>query len=579
MSTLTKTDCKSCNNYNSELTYFENKYEQIYYYREELFYERIVLLAETMPLFEIDDKKHFLKLLMRLIEQLPDDKIAVIAKLILNGYYLDDDDGRILRTNIILRLLLLRKDYALAILLQMMMVDDVSFAQRIVNSINEKLRLVKWDSARIKSICGVYDNYIQIADENSLTELQLKDNRRVFEHQIMIIIPAFLSREGFLQPPIDALCAAERLCKQGLDVGILDMRVHPMPLYSYDIKCDIAIVSLCTYDIVQNYPVDYKFENAVYTVNTLKNRKEVKFVVTYGPYFDSNLEAILNICHPDYYVLGPVEETIESLVGQIFEKNSIVATERNGENEHIDLKNYYCYSNNRLISPWIALYINRGCPFQCSFCYKHFGSKVKTSSIDETIDKLRTLNKVYGISELFFLDSTFSFNRDWTISFCNALINSGIDMKWQAETRIDCFNKEMLELMKQAGCVKLFVGIESLDDSILNKCNKRIGITDIRYKIRELNNSSIDYEVFLIAGLPGESTDNFAELKKRANSIGIKSYQFVTFMPRPKTPFYEIALKQYPFIKYDFRYLSIVRGIVDNRIKRSEIYRIIEQKP
>ena len=356
------------------------------------------------------------------------------------------------------------------------------------------------------------------------------------------------------------------------------MRINPLPLCFYDIKGDIAIVAMCTYDIVQNYPVDYKFENAVYIVNTLAKRKEVKKVAAYGPYFDSNLEAVLKICHPDHFVCEPIEDNIETLVAQLLKKNNNKTIKRMQIGELINLNCYYSYSNSnsRFISPWIALYINRGCPFQCSFCYKHFGTSVKMADINKTINDLKTL-KNHGVAEMFFLDSTFTLNREWTILFCKELLNSDVGITWQAETRIDCFDKELLEIMKKAGCVKLFVGIESLSDSLLGKCNKHFSVTNIKDKIAILNNSNLEYEAFFIVGLPGESSDNFNELKRRVKEINIKRLQFITFMPRPKTKFYDMALKQYPFIKEDFRFLSIVRGVVNNNLKRSEIRAFIEK--
>ncbi|MBE6320447.1 MAG: B12-binding domain-containing radical SAM protein [Bacteroidales bacterium] len=559
------------------VSYLEEKYENIYNYKEDSIDERLILLSETMPLFSNADKKEFLRLIREILSKLPLDKSLIIVKLLLNCYFLDASENQILYIENALILFQSMYREVSDIILKMIMVEDESYAHQIIDVINSRTLDVPQSTAFNKIILDKYEG-VEIYKEaqSGAKRISLKQDFTFCDHQIIIIIPPFLSRDGFLQPPIDAINTAKALLDKGYDVTILDMRVRPKPLYLYKISCDIAIVALCTYDIIQNYPVDYKYENAVYVVNSLKERDSIGKVIAYGPYFDSNLDAVLKICHPDSYVLGPIDENIDALINDIKEEQSTMILKKSNHREFVNLKNYYCFTHGELVSPWIAIYLNRGCPFHCSFCYKHFGTEVKYSSINKVINQLKDLRSNHGIKELFFLDSTFTLNREWTTQFCREKIISGLDVKWQAETRIDCFDKDLLALMQQAGCTKLFIGVESFNDDILKKCNKRINLAKIIDKIEILNQSHIDYEIFLVSGLPGESFNNIIQVHDIAQKNGIKSMQLVTFMPRPKTKFYDEALKQYPFIKEDFRYLSVVRSLVYNNIKRSDLRMFIE---
>lgn len=561
------------------LEYFENKYGKIYPYREESFDKRMQLMAETLVLFSDEDKSLFLTLVNKCCNELANGTRHYLAKQLLNGYFLDNDERKKQRIEFIWSSALCSETMAeLEYLFQIMLDDDEAIVKKLASVIlawcettafHKPDALIEKIQTRISSIITGKqereENRIISPNEISITHVSI-------DRQIVIIIPPLLSRKEFLQPPIDALLAAKELIQSGFDVEILDMRVNPRPLCAYDIRCDLAVIALCTYDIIQNYPVDVKFENAVLITNKLAERANIRHTLAYGPYFDSNLAAILRICHPDRYIVGCVETQIVSAAKEFAEPNLPSAAT---ELQLIDWNNYYCWTESGKISPWCAVLLNRGCPFKCSFCYHFFEREVSLGNPVELISNLSLLQKKCGVCDVFFLDSTFTWNRSWTIEFCKALIDSHIGIHWQAETRVDCLDSELLFWLIQSGCTKLYLGFESLNEDLLGKCNKNIRVSDIMGIVKLLQSSGISFEAFFIAGLPGETIDNLACLKSAIHNLGISNWQFVTFMPRPNTPFYDIALKQFPFLSEDFRYLSIARGIVSNCIRRSDIERFL----
>lgn len=60
-----------------------------------------------------------------------------------------------------------------------------------------------------------------------------------------------------------------------------------------------------------------------------------------------------------------------------------------------------------------------------------------------------------------------------TIAICRGIIDRGLNLSWECLRRVDGVNADVLDAMREAGCARLFFGLESGDDRILEAMNKR----------------------------------------------------------------------------------------------------------
>ena len=88
------------------------------------------------------------------------------------------------------------------------------------------------------------------------------------------------------------------------------------------------------------------------------------------------------------------------------------------------------------------------------------------------------MKKKYGIKAIKFLESNFFVNKDRVRELCQAMIDEKLDLKWTTDCRADYFSKQidedLLKLVKESGCVGLFIGIESGSPKILDLIKKDI---------------------------------------------------------------------------------------------------------
>ncbi len=180
----------------------------------------------------------------------------------------------------------------------------------------------------------------------------------------------------------------------------------------------------------------------------------------------------------DYGIYGEGEDSFLELINKIGQKGGIKRIKGVIYNDGSFCKrDYICNLDEIPIPSWelmdfklygswrigksMVLLTSRGCPYNCIFCHKPiFGNVFRAHSPERVIQEIETL-KSYGVGDIKIYDDTFTMNRERVIKICNNLIERKINIKWSCATRIDRVDKEMLCLMKQAGCYSISFGIES----------------------------------------------------------------------------------------------------------------------
>jgi radical SAM superfamily enzyme YgiQ (UPF0313 family) len=117
----------------------------------------------------------------------------------------------------------------------------------------------------------------------------------------------------------------------------------------------------------------------------------------------------------------------------------------------------------------------RGCPFSCSFCdiAPYWGRKHTHRSVESFIDELEHLAD-RGVDDVFFVDDTFVLSRKHVEQICDEMLGRGIRLSWGCYARTDLVSDHLLAKMAEAGCQKIFYGVESGSDQVLKDIRKGI---------------------------------------------------------------------------------------------------------
>ena len=180
----------------------------------------------------------------------------------------------------------------------------------------------------------------------------------------------------------------------------------------------------------------------------------------------------------------------------------------------------------------------RGCPFDCCFCCRPPGyNKVRYRSTENIIGEIIRNLEIFGMESAFFVDETFTINKQVVSGICNEIIDRGLNkrMRWSCSTRVDTTDYDTFKLMKAAGCYDIFFGFESGDDEILKIAGKKITTADMENAVKIAKKVDIAVHGCFILNLPGETEDTIEKAWKLAKKLDVRGISFPIAVPFPGT--------------------------------------------
>ncbi len=150
---------------------------------------------------------------------------------------------------------------------------------------------------------------------------------------------------------------------------------------------------------------------------------------------------------------------------------------------------------------------SRGCPWNCVFCGSpaFWKRRVRFHSPEYFVEQLERLHR-QGVNFFYVSDDTFTLRKDRVIKICEEILKRKLPITWQAISRVDAIDEEIIYWMRRAGCLQISFGVESGSEKIRNKVlNKKISTEDIKRAFALCRRYGIVPRAYFIYGCPGES--------------------------------------------------------------------------
>jgi radical SAM superfamily enzyme YgiQ (UPF0313 family) len=197
---------------------------------------------------------------------------------------------------------------------------------------------------------------------------------------------------------------------------------------------------------------------------------------------------------------------------------------------------------------------SRGCPYQCAFCMQVLGHQLRRRSPENIVAEMEYAIKRFGVKEIQFCDEIFLFNDSQTRKTLNLMIKKGLPQKirWNALTRANQVEKDLIELAKKAGCYALDLGVESGSDKILKRINKQITVAQAKKAVRIIKKAGITTFAYFILGHPGETVKTIRQTINLVVELNTDQVAAGLMVPYPGTKIWEMAQKG----EYGYRLLS-----------------------
>ena len=173
--------------------------------------------------------------------------------------------------------------------------------------------------------------------------------------------------------------------------------------------------------------------------------------------------------------------------------------------------------------PFGFMLSSRSCPYTCYYCPYRLSSPFRARSVKNVADEMEHLVNNYGVKAVMFRDALFTFDRKRTEELCAEIKKRKIKLKWVAETRLDLLDKELIDVLYDAGMRVLKVGVESVDLKLLKDVRRKpIGIVHQEEIIKYCDKKGIKVVAFYIVGLPNDKKENILDTIKYAKKLNLK---------------------------------------------------------
>jgi radical SAM superfamily enzyme YgiQ (UPF0313 family) len=266
---------------------------------------------------------------------------------------------------------------------------------------------------------------------------------------------------------------------------------------------------------------DYIFISAM-SVQTASVRQIIvrciafnKKIVAGGPLFTEEYEQFNMI---DHLVLNEAEITLPAFIEDVQNGNpqKIYRSDKYADIKKSPLPDYSLLKAEKYATAGIQY--SRGCPFDCEFCdiTALFGRHVRTKTSAQIIAELDQLLKIGWSGSVFFVDDNFIGHKkklkdDLLPAIITWMNSHGNPFLFITEASINLSDdKDLMNLMVKAGFTKVFVGIETPEESCLMECNKLNNYNrNLIDCVRAIQNSGMEVFAGFIVGFDNDPPNIF----------------------------------------------------------------------
>lgn len=205
--------------------------------------------------------------------------------------------------------------------------------------------------------------------------------------------------------------------------------------------------------------------------------------------------------------------------------------------------------------PWLScgylIATGRGCPYSCTFCgnntlrhaYKGKGRYVRKRSVDNVMEEMIKARDQYSPGFFNIIDDCLTSHKPWLEEFCRRY-KGEVGLPFVALTRAQLVDDNSIRRLKDAGCYRIQIGVESTSEltrrGILNRKETN---EQIRKAAEIFHRHDILFSVCHILALPYEAKEEYRHALEFYNELRpsvVNPFWLVYF---PRTKIVDIALE------------------------------------
>ena len=329
-------------------------------------------------------------------------------------------------------------------------------------------------------------------------------------------------------PPLGLLYVSSYLNENGVENHVFDTTF-------YNQAEQLQFIEEKKADVVAIYTNLMTKIEVVQLIRELRNNARYRFpkIVLGGPDITYNCENYLN-AGAHYLVIGEGEQSMHELYTAIINKLPISEVDgiaylaegrviktapriKMKDLSKLPLPNREAVPMEKYLKVWkenhgqssITLSTQRGCPYTCKWCSTAvYGQSYRRRPASAVVDEILSLKKRYNPDAIWFVDDVFTVSHKWIKSFHEEMLKKKAEIPFECITRAERLTDEVLQMLKEAGCYRIWIGAESGSQRIVDAMDRRVDIKVVKEMIQKTNALGIETGTFIMLGYPGEQEED-----------------------------------------------------------------------
>jgi radical SAM superfamily enzyme YgiQ (UPF0313 family) len=155
------------------------------------------------------------------------------------------------------------------------------------------------------------------------------------------------------------------------------------------------------------------------------------------------------------------------------------------------------------------------------------------------VEELAWIQENYEVDTFWFVDDVFTVSHKWLKEFAAELKAREMTISYECITRADRMNEEVVAMLKETGCFRVWIGAESGSQRILDAMDRRVTVEQVRTMIQLAQNEGIQAGTFIMLGYPGETEADIEETIHHLKVSDPDHFTITIAYPITGTPMYQ----------------------------------------
>jgi anaerobic magnesium-protoporphyrin IX monomethyl ester cyclase len=182
----------------------------------------------------------------------------------------------------------------------------------------------------------------------------------------------------------------------------------------------------------------------------------------------------------------------------------------------------------------------RGCPYKCRWCsHQVYGQTHRRRNPIKVVDEVEWLLSTYTPDIAWVSDDVFTINHQWIRDYANEMRRRNLRVPFECISRADRLNDEMLDLLAELGCFRIWIGSESGSQRLLDSMDRGVKVEQVQKAVAATRARNIQSGMFLMWGYEGEEMADIEATIDHVRTAQPDIFFTTVSYPIKGTPYYQ----------------------------------------